>query len=125
MFEGRAEEAMNFYVSLFENSSITELKKYQANQGGKEGTIMKAGFTLAGQEYLCIDSQIAHGFSFTPAISIYVNCVSEQEIDNLFSKLSDGGAVMMPLSSYPFSEKFGWCSDKFGVSWQLNLINSK
>ena len=86
---------------------------------------MKAGFTLAGQEYLCIDSQIAHGFSFTPAISIYVNCVSEQEIDNLFSKLSDGGAVMMPLSSYPFSEKFGWCSDKFGVSWQLNLINSK
>lgn len=62
-----------------------------------------------------------HKFSFTPAISIYVTCESEDEINNLYQKLSDGGQVMMPIDDYGFSKKFGWTADKFGVSWQLNL----
>ncbi len=74
---------------------------------------------------MCIDSYVKHGFTFTPAISLYVNCKSEEEINDLFAELSKGGQVLMPLDRYPFSDKFGWVADRFGVSWQLNLaVNS-
>jgi len=68
-----------------------------------------------------IDSSIEHGFTFTPAISIYVRCDNQAEIDYLFDKLSQDGNVYMPLSAYPFSERFAWVEDKYGVSWQLSL----
>ena len=61
---------------------------------------------------------------FTPAISLYVDCASEAEIDRLFAQLSEGGSILMPLASYPFSEKFCWLADRFGVSWQLSLTGS-
>jgi len=67
------------------------------------------------------ENQMDHKFSFTPAISIYVNCKSEEELHRLFEELSEGGQVMMPLDNYGFSKMFGWISDKYGVSWQLNL----
>lgn len=121
MFEGRAEEAMNLYTSLFENSKITSIVRYQQNEPGIEGTVKRATFSLNGTEYICIDSFVKHNFTFTPAMSIFADCDSEQEIDKLFDELSKGGQVMMPLGKYPFSEKFGWTSDRFGVSWQLNL----
>jgi predicted 3-demethylubiquinone-9 3-methyltransferase (glyoxalase superfamily) len=121
MFEGRAEEAMNFYVSLFENSAIDHIIRYKANEAGAEGTVMQAFFTLNGRKFMCIDSPAKHGFTFTPAISLFVDCSSRSEVDNLFQRLSEGGQVMMPLDSYPFSDRFGWVADKFGVSWQLNL----
>ena len=70
---------------------------------------------------MCIDSYVKHNFTFTPAISLYVKCETEAEIDNLFTKLSEDGNTLMPLSPYPFSKKFGWVADKFGVSWQLSL----
>ncbi|WP_239619211.1 VOC family protein [Cohnella mopanensis] len=121
MFDGKAEEAMNFYVSLFDSSKITNILRYGANEAGVEGTVMKATFSLNGQAFMCIDSSAKHGFTFTPAISIYVACDSEDEIDRVFESLSRDGSVLMPLSSYPFSQKFGWVQDKYGVSWQLNL----
>lgn len=79
-----------------------------------------AEFTLAGQKLMCIDSPAKHALTFTPSISLFVDC-GEREIDTLFARLSDGGHVLMPLAEYPFSRRFGWVSDRFGVSWQLRI----
>lgn len=121
MFEGKAEEAMNYYISIFEQAEIISIRRYGANEAGAEGSVMHAAFSLYGQTFMCIDSNIKHNFTFTPAISLYITCSTEAEIDRLFEKLSQGGSVLMPLTAYPFSEKFGWLSDKYGVSWQLSL----
>ncbi len=121
MFTGQAEEAMRFYISLFKRSEITNISRYGANETGAEGTVQLATFTLNGQEFMCIDSNVQHAFTFTPAISIYVRCESEEEINRVFAELSQGGQILMELGSYPFSARFGWVADKFGVTWQLNL----
>ncbi|MGG0409215.1 VOC family protein [Peribacillus simplex] len=88
---------------------------------GTEGSVMQATFTLKDQEFMCIDSNVKHQFTFTPSFSIFLTCDSEEEIDGLYSSLTDGGQVLMPLGDYSFSKKLGWVSDKFGVSWQLTL----
>ena len=124
MFAGQAEEAMNFYISLFEKSKVLSITRYGPDESGTEGSVMHATFSLGGQEFMCIDSNIEHGFTFTPAMSIYINCETEAEIDRLFESLSQAGQVLMPLDRYPFSEKFAWVADRFGVSWQLNLAQS-
>ena len=124
MFEGRCEQAMHFYVSLFAGAAITGVRRYGSEGPGKEGSVMQATFSLAGQTFMCIDSPVKHEFAFTPAMSLFVDCADEPEIDTLFAKLSEGGQVLMPLGQYPFASKFGWVSDQFGVSWQLNLPNS-
>ncbi|MDA1906671.1 VOC family protein [Bacillus pacificus] len=121
MFEGKAEEAMNFYTSLFDQSEIVSISRYDENGPGKEGTVIQATFTLHGQEFMCIDSYVNHNFTFTPAMSLYVTCDTEEEIETAFNKLAEDGAVLMPLGAYPFSKKFGWLNDKYGVSWQLTL----
>ncbi|RKP47995.1 VOC family protein [Cohnella endophytica] len=121
MFSGQAEEAMNLYVSLFDRSEILSLLRHGANGAGEEGTVQLARFSLNGQTFMCIDSNFKHAFTFTPAISLYVNCDSEEEIDRVFGRLSEGGSVLMPLAEYPFSKKFGWVADKYGVTWQLSL----
>ncbi|WP_318617727.1 VOC family protein [Sporosarcina sp. YIM B06819] len=119
--DGNAEEAMIYYTSLIEDSEITSISRYGANETGDEGTVMHATFSLKGQEFMCIDSNIKHAFSFTPSFSIYITCDSEKEIDNLYEKLITDGQALMPLGDYGFSKKFGWINDQFGVSWQLNL----
>lgn len=119
--DGKAEEAMNFYTSLIEDSAITNIVRYGANESGDEGTVMQATFTLKGQEFMCIDSNIHHQFSFTPSFSIFVTCNTEEEIDNIYQKLNEGGQALMPIGDYGFSKKFGWLNDRFGVSWQLTL----
>ncbi|WP_342513995.1 VOC family protein [Sporosarcina sp. FSL K6-1522] len=122
MFQGgKAEEAMNYYTSLIEDSEITSISRYGANESGDEGTVMQATFSLKGQEFMCIDSNLKHAFSFTPSFSIYITCDSEKEIDHLYEKLMTDGQALMPLGDYGFSQKFGWINDQFGVSWQLNL----
>jgi predicted 3-demethylubiquinone-9 3-methyltransferase (glyoxalase superfamily) len=121
MFEGVAEEAMKFYISLFKNSEIDHVERYGLNEPGAEGSIKRADFTVGGQRLICIDSPMKHDFSFTPSISIFVDCENEPEIDHAFNELSAGGAVLMPPGNYGFSTKFSWVSDRFGVSWQLNL----
>jgi len=123
MFEGKCEEAMNFYVSLFADAAITSIRRYGAGEAGAEGSVMQATFAINGQTFMCIDSPVKHGFTFTPAMSLFVDCGNDAEIDELFSKLSEGGQILMPLDKYPFSRKFGWLSDRFGVSWQLNQPN--
>lgn len=121
MFEGRAEEAMRFYVSLFADSHIDKIVRYGIGEAGAEGTVMRADFTLAGQPVICIDSPAKHAFTFTPSMSMFVDCADEDEIGTLFAELSRDGGVMMPLGDYGFSRKFAWVSDRYGVSWQLNL----
>lgn len=123
MFEGDAEEAIEFYTSLFDDSEIVRIKKYGPDgpHGPEaEGTVQHALFTLKGRQYMAIDS-FGHDFTFTPSISLFVECDSEEELETLFEKLKDGGEVAMPISNYGFSSKFGWVNDRFGVSWQLNF----
>lgn len=120
MFEGRAEEAMNFYVSLFPTSRIVDVKRYGKEGPGKEGWVMVARFQLNGVEYRAIDST-GHAFTFTPSMSLFVECDSEAELDRLYGALIEGGQALMPIGNYGFSKKFGWVNDRFGVSWQLNL----
>lgn len=123
MFQGgKAEEAMNYYTSLIEDSEITSITRYGANEpGGDEGTVMQATFTLKGQEFMCIDSNIKHQFTFTPSFSIFVDCDTEEELTSLYEELLEGRQALMPLDNYGFSRKFGWINDRFGVSWQINL----
>lgn len=118
MFEGQAEEAMNFYTSVFRDSAINHILHHE------NGTVMHATFTIKGQIFSCIDSDIKHAFTFTPAISLFVTCDTAEEVDGLFETLTESGQVLMPLSPTPVSEKFGWVQDKFGVSWQLNLAKN-
>jgi len=121
MFIGRAEEAINLYTSVFENSSVGHVQRYGTGEGVEEGKVMHATFFLNGQEFMCIDSSDIHDFTFTPSMSIYVRCESEAELDRVFEQLSQGGQVMMPLDSYPFMGKYAWFADRFGVSWQISF----
>jgi predicted 3-demethylubiquinone-9 3-methyltransferase (glyoxalase superfamily) len=121
MFEGKAEEAMNFYVSLFPDARISDLVRYGPGESGVEGSVVKAVFTVAGQTLLCSDSAVHHDFTFTPSISFFVTCESEEEIRRLAAALSEAGKTFMPLGHYGFSRQFAWVSDRYGVSWQLTL----
>ena len=121
MFEGKAEEAMNYYLSVFDQAEILTINRYKANEAGTEGSVSLATFSLYGQVFMCIDSNVKHDFTFTPSTSLYVTCTTEDEINRIFEKLSQNGNVLMSLAAYPFSERFGWLADKYGVSWQLNL----
>ncbi|OLN22424.1 hypothetical protein BTO30_09725 [Domibacillus antri] len=118
MFSGKAEEAMNFYTSLFDQSEIKHLFYHE------DGTVLHASFTLKGQTYMCIDNRNGDVHKFTPAMSLFVTCDTEEEIDRIFEKLSKGGQVLMPLAASPMSEKFAWVEDQYGISWQLNLPQS-
>lgn len=120
MFEGRAEEAMRFYVSLFADARIDSVERYGPDGPGPEGTVLRARFTLDGQSIMCIDSPVPHAFGFTPATSLFVEVGTGAEVDRLFAALSEAGEVMMPLDAYPFSRRFAWVADRFGVSWQLS-----
>ena len=121
MFEGNAEEAMTFYISLFDDAEVISITRYDANGPGKDGSVQHATFSLAGERFMCIDSPTKHDFTFTPAISLFVQCENEAEIDRLYAALVEQGTELMPLGNYGFSTKFGWVNDRFGVSWQLNL----
>lgn len=115
MFSGNAEEAMNFYTAIFDQSAIDYVFRHE------NGKILHAAFTIKGQQFMCIDNVNGDHHPFTPALSLFVSCDSAAEVERLFDELSQGGAVLMPLGPLPMSEKFGWVQDKFGVSWQLNL----
>lgn len=121
MFQGDAEKAINFYVSLFDDGSILDIVRYGADGPGAEGSVKKASFSIAGQTVLCIDSAMKHDFTFTPAFSLFVTCETEAQIRKLAAALADGGMELMPLANYGFSRQFAWVNDRFGVSWQLTL----
>lgn len=120
--DGNAEQAMNFYVALFPNSKVIDIKRWGEEMPDMKGKIMQGRFELNGSLFMCSDSPAIHEWNFTPAVASYVECDTEEEITNLFSKLSENGKVMMSIDfDYGFSKKFGFVEDQFGVSWQLNL----
>lgn len=118
---GRAEEAINLYVSLFRNSKVIKMERWGAGGPEPEGTVKQGRFSLNGQEFMALDSAAKHDFTFTPAMSIFVECETEDEIDMLYRRFMESGEVKMPIGNYGFSKKFGWVADRYGVSWQLNL----
>jgi predicted 3-demethylubiquinone-9 3-methyltransferase (glyoxalase superfamily) len=106
-FDNNAEEAINFYVSIFKNSKILKVARYGDAGPGPKGTIMVATFQLEGQEFQALNG--GPQYKFTPAISLYVNCESQQEVDELWRKLLEGGR----------EDQCGWLQDRFGLSWQI------
>jgi predicted 3-demethylubiquinone-9 3-methyltransferase (glyoxalase superfamily) len=122
-FNGNAEEAMNFYLSVFKNSKVLGISRYGENGSGQKDTVMSASFKLEGQTFIALNG--GPEFSFTPSTSFYVSCKTLPEIKKLWNKLSEGGSVRMELDKYPFSKRYGWIQDKFGVSWQLILNENK
>ena len=116
-----AEKAMNFYVALFDNSSVIEVKRWGKGAPVEEGRIMQARFELDGKQFMCSDSPAVHDWDFAPAHSQYIDCESEEEFERLFSALSKNGNIMMPPANYGFSQKFAWLTDQFCISWQFNL----
>jgi predicted 3-demethylubiquinone-9 3-methyltransferase (glyoxalase superfamily) len=106
-FDDQAEEAMNFYVSIFKNSKVGRVTRYGEAGPGAKGSVMSATFQLEGQEFMALNG--GPHFSFTPAISFFVNCETQEEVDELWKKLSAGGKT----------ERCGWLKDKYGLSWQI------
>lgn len=108
--QGRAEEAVRFYTSLFNNSAISGIVHYGAGEQGPEGQVTHAQFTLNGQTFMAMDSGVAQPFTFNEAVSLVVNCNTQDEVDFFWDKLTaDGGQ----------ESQCGWLKDKFGVSWQI------
>lgn len=124
-FDGKAEEATEFYVSTFDNTKLGTISRYDAAaaeaSGQPEGSVLTVDFELDGQRFVALNGGPA--FTFNPAISFIVNCSTETEVDELWEQLSDGGEVLMPLDAYPFSDRYGWIQDRYGVSWQLILAD--
>ncbi len=130
-FDKNAEEAMNFYISVFANSQaqterskMVSITRYPEEvpaefMKGMEGKVLTGIFELAGYRFMALDGGPI--FKFTPAISFFVRCHSADEVDRYWSSLSEGGTVLMPLDTYPFSAKYGWIQDRYGVSWQIIL----
>jgi predicted 3-demethylubiquinone-9 3-methyltransferase (glyoxalase superfamily) len=126
-FDNQAEEAANFYVSIFKDSKIKSVNRYTESgakaSGREKGSIMTVGFQLERQDFAALNGGPV--FEITPSVSFFVSCITNSEIDTLWNKLTAGGSVLMALDKYPFSEKFGWLKDKFGVTWQLNLAGAR
>jgi predicted 3-demethylubiquinone-9 3-methyltransferase (glyoxalase superfamily) len=106
-FDDKAEEAMNFYVSIFRNSKVVRVSRYGEGGPAPKGTVMSATFQLDGQEFFALNG--GPMFTFTPAISFFVNCETQQEVDELWEKLSEGGET----------QRCGWLKDRYGLSWQI------
>ena len=106
-FDGNAEEAMNFYTSIFKNSKIGRITRYGDAGPGPKGAVMSGTFQLDGQEFMALNG--GPQFKFTEAISFFVNCETQEEVDELWEKLSDGGQ----------KSRCGWLKDKYGLSWQI------
>lgn len=106
-FDGQAEEAMNFYTSIFPNSKVLTVSRYGEAGPGPKGSVMSATFELDGQVFYALNG--GPQFKFTPAISFFVNCETQAEVDELWNKLSAGGR----------KDRCGWLQDKFGLSWQI------
>ena len=107
-FDGTAEEAINLYISIFKNSKITSMTRYGESGPGPSGTVMSANFELEGQEFIALNG--GPQFPFTEAISFLVNCETQQEVDELWDKLTAGGGEGQPC---------GWLKDRYGLSWQI------
>ena len=121
MFQrGKAQAAIDLYASIFPGFTVVSVEHYGPNEDAA-GLLKTAHINFNGHSLLIIDSPITHDFDFTPAVSLFVDFDDVAELDRAFERLADGGDIKMPLDDYGFSIKFGWLTDCFGVSWQLNL----
>lgn len=118
---GAASSALDLYREVFDDFELLEMDRYGPDDHAPEGTVRAARFRLAGSELSCADSPIGHEWGFTPAVSLWIDCDDDAELQRLFDRLADGGQVYMPLADYGFSTRFGWVGDRHGVTWQLNL----
>jgi len=106
-FDGKAEEAMNFYTSIFKNSKVGNVTRYGEAGPGENGSVMVATFEIEGQEFVALNG--GPMYKFCPAISFVVHCKTQEEVDDFWARLLEGGAP----------QQCGWLTDKFGVSWQI------
>lgn len=106
-FDNQAEQAARFYTSIFKNSKITSISRYGADNHGPEGAVMTVSFELDGEEFTAING--GPEFKFTEAISLFVHCTGQAEVDDLWNKLTAGGE----------ESQCGWLKDKYGLSWQI------
>jgi len=106
-FDNNAEEAINFYTAVFEGSNVGNLARYGDAGPGKTGRLMTGTFSLAGQQFMALNG--GPMFKFNEAISLFVDCKDQQEVDYFWEKLSEGGQ----------KSRCGWLKDKFGLSWQI------
>ncbi|SHM35168.1 Glyoxalase superfamily enzyme, possibly 3-demethylubiquinone-9 3-methyltransferase [Cyclobacterium lianum] len=122
-FDQEAEEAVNFYSDVFGDMTVGTITRYGkegAEQRKKpEGTVLSVSFTLHGQEFLALNG--GSMYQHSPGISFYVTCETMAEADAVWKALAAGGSVLMPYDQYPWSEKYGWLNDRFGLSWQISL----
>ncbi|MAT43988.1 MAG: hypothetical protein CL609_16765 [Anaerolineaceae bacterium] len=118
-FDHQAETAINFYVSLFHNSKINSIHRFETDRPENDGQVLTMDFQLEGLQFMALNGGPV--FTFSPAVSFFVFCELEEEINRLWEKLSEGGMEMIALDQYPFAERYGWVQDRFGVSWQLIL----
>lgn len=121
MFTGQAQEAISFYVATFPDAEVLDLDLWGTQEAGVEGTVKRAHFRIADQTFRCFDSPDIHGFGFTPAVSFFYDCDDEATLNALCHQLSDQGTIHMPPERYPFARRFAWVSDRYGISWQLNV----
>ncbi len=115
-FDRQAREAAEFYVSLFPGSRLTSVTTLP---GTPSGDCDLVSFELAGQPFMAISA--GPMFKFNPSVSFHARCSTEEEVDGVWEKLSAGGKILMPLGSYPFSDRYGWLEDRYGLSWQVIL----
>ena len=119
MLHGNAAEGIDFYLSVFNGASLEEIARYGPGEQAPEGTVQHARLRVGGAMLSVIDSAVAQSFSFTPGTSLVVEDDDRGMLQRIWARLSDGGRVLMPLGQYPFSDCFGWVTDRYGVSWQL------
>ena len=116
-FDKEALEAANFYTSLFDNSKISNMTTLHDTPSGTTEIVT---IEISGQEFMLLSAGPL--FKFTPAISFLIACNTKEEVDALWGKLSEGGTALMPLDAYPFSERYGWVEDRYGLSWQVMYL---
>src|ERR1700744_78961 len=117
-FDGQAAGAARFYTGLFDHSATGRQAEYTEGSPGETGTVMTVPFSLEGLE--CLGLNGGPMFHFNPAGSLMVTCETEAEVDALYARLNIG-KVLLPLQRYPFSEKYAWIEDKYGLSWQIYM----
>ncbi len=126
-FDRQSEEAAKFYTSIFKNSRVGRITR--ASKAGfeihglPEGTVMTVEFEIEGQKFIALNGGPL--FKFTPAVSFLVACNTKKEVDAIWEKLSEGGTALMELGEYPFSEKYGWTQDRYGLSWQVMFMGDR
>lgn len=126
-YDDKAEEAANLYAAVFKNSRVGRTSRYteaSAEVSGRPaGSVMTVSFELEGQKFIALNGGPI--FTFTPAVSFLVACETEKEVDRLWETLSEGGSALMELGEYPFSARYGWTRDRFGVSWQVMFMGTR